>query len=228
MTTLVRHGLRLLKSAEVGADAVESRVRRFVASDESVDSYNSVIAADGWDLERYSANPVVLFGHASYAHPIGKGRAFLDGTKLMLDVTFLPESINPMAERTMRILDEGLMGASVGFEPIEWEVDEARETGDEDWWNVPLKYTKQRLLEVSVVTLPSNPNALPEGREQMRSLISERLDVRRAAKTRATAERALVEAPAEDLTKMVERIVRETRATHDADELRRRGKTSRS
>lgn len=201
----------------------ESRVRRFIASDESVDSYNSVIAADGWDLERYSKNPVVLFGHASWSHPIGKGNAFIEDKKLMLDVTFLPESANPMAERTMRILDEGLMGASVGFEPLEWEVDEARETGDEDWWNVPLKYTKQRLLEVSVVTLPANPNALPEGRSEMRSLITERLDSRRRAKTPPAP------APtAEDLAKLVDRVVRGVRAEQHAADLRRLGKTSRS
>lgn len=220
MTTLVRHGLKLLKLGEPASEAA-SRVRRFVASDESVDSYNSVISAEGWDLERYSKNPVVLFGHASWAHPIGKGNAFIEDKKLMLDVTFLPEDVNPMADRTMRILDEGLMGASVGFDPLEWEVDEERETGDEDWWNVPLKYTKQRLLEVSVVTLPANENALPEGREQMRSLITQRLDVRRQAKRAPPP-------PVEDTAKMVERIVRAARAEQDAADLRRRGKTSRS
>lgn len=208
---------------EAPAEGADSRVRRFVASDESVDSYNSVIAADGWDLERYEKNPVVLFGHASWSHPIGKGKAFIEDKKLMIDVTFLPESVNPMAERTMRILDEGLMGASVGFDPLEWEIDEARETGDEDWWNVPLKYTKQSLLEVSVVTLPANPNALPEGRSEMRSLITERLDARRRAK--------VPDAPAptpEDVKQFVERVVREVRTGQHAAELRRLGKTSRS
>lgn len=214
MTTLVRQGLKLLKLEQAAGEA-PSRVRRFVASDESVDSYNSVISADGWDLERYEKNPVVLFGHASWSHPIGKGRAYVEDKKLMLDVTFLGEDVNPLAERTLRILDEGLMGASVGFEPVEWEVDEARETGDEDWWNVPLKYTKQRLLEVSVVTLPANPNALPEGREHMRSLISERLTARRQSKGPTV----------EDFTKLVERVVRETRAEQHAADLRRRGKT---
>lgn len=217
MTALVRQGLKLLKR-ETPEGETPSRVRRFIASDESVDSYNSVISADGWELERYAKNPVVLFGHASWSHPIGKGAAFIEDRKLMLDVTFLPEDVNPLAERTLRILDEGLMGASVGFEPLEWEVDEARETGDEEWWNVPLKYTRQSLLEVSVVTLPANPNALPEGREQMRSLITERLAARRQAKGPTV----------EDFTKLVERVVRETRAEQYAADLRRRGKTSRS
>lgn len=202
--------------------APPSRVRRFVASDESVDSYNSVIKADGWDLERYTKNPVVLFGHASWSHPIGKGNAFIEGKQLMLDVTFLPEDVNPLAERTLRILDEGLMGASVGFDPLEWEIDEDRATGDEDWWNVPLKYTRQSLLEVSVVTLPSNENALPEGREQMRSLIRDRIEVRSRAKQPPT----VAIAPAsEDFCSMVERITREEK---NAQIARRSGKTSRS
>lgn len=221
------------EAAAEDSAAVASRVRRFLLSDESVDSYNSVIKADGWELERFTKNPVVLFGHNAWSHPIGKGTAFVEGKQLMLDVTFLPEEVNPLAERTLRILDEGLMGASVGFDPLEWEIDEDRATGDEDWWNVPIKYTRQSLLEASIVTIPSNENALPEGREHMRSLIVDRLDVRRRAKQPAPPTPAIVpadpvlaaELDAEDFRSMVERITREEKTALAA---RRSGKTSRS
>jgi hypothetical protein len=217
MTALVRRQLKMLK---LEASETASRMRRFVASDETPDSYNSIVRVDGWQLDRFEKNPVVLFGHASWAHPIGKGRAVIEDKKLILEATFFDEAVNPLSERTLRILDEGVMGASVGFQPIEWEIDEERMTGNEEWWEVPINYTRQSLLEVSVVTLPSNENALPEGRAQMRSLITERLDARRRAKAPAMS--------TEEVTKVVERVVRETRAEQHAAELRRLGKTSRS
>lgn len=222
MTTLLRRGLLLMKREAPAEGEQPSRVRRFVLSDESVDSYNSVIKADGWELERFEKNPVVLFGHNSWSHPIGKGKAFVEGTQLMLDVTFLPEDVNPIAERTLRIIDEGLMGASVGFDPLEWEIDEDRATGDEDWWNAPIKYTRQSLLEASIVTIPANPNCLPEGREHIRSLIGERLSARRGKQS------AGVPAPLmspDQFRSMVERITREEKQAQAA---RRSGKTSRS
>lgn len=156
-----------LAEAPPPEQAAESRVRRFRASTEAVDSYNTVVKADGWKLERYSKNPVVLFGHASYSLPIGKGRAFVEGAELMLDVEFLSAEENPLAEQTLRIVDKGLMGASVGFKPLAEEYDESRETGDpwQDLFYPPLNYTEAELLEVSVVTIPANPETLPVGRQ---------------------------------------------------------------
>lgn len=148
----------------------ESRVRRFIASDETVDAYNTRIKLDAWDLTQYEKNPLVLFGHGGgYGSdleqklPIGTGRAFVDGQQLVGEVTFLDETTSPLAERILRILDAGLLAMSVGFDPLESEYSEERETGDpwEDLWYPPLDYTKVRLLELSVVTLPANPNALP-------------------------------------------------------------------
>lgn len=163
--SLVRRELSLVRPTE--AEPADSRVRLFVASNECVDRYNTVIKAAGWKLDNYERNPVVLFGHDGRGLPIGKGTATVEGTSLMLAVEFLSADENPLAEQALRILDKGLMGVSVGFNPLESEYDESRETGDEwqDFFFPPLNYTATELLEVSVVTIPANPEALPVGRE---------------------------------------------------------------
>jgi HK97 family phage prohead protease len=134
-----------------------------------------VIRAAGWQLGNFTRNPVILFGHEGRALPVGKGRAWVDGTQLRLDVDFLPADLNPLAEQAMRILDSGLMGVSVGFNPIEYEYNEARETGTiEDLFFPPLDFTRAELLEVSVVTIPANPEALPVGRSVVEARMLER------------------------------------------------------
>ena len=223
---IVRREMRLVQREAAPAEtAAPSRVRSFVASNEAVDSYNTIIKSDGWDLERYDANPVVLFGHNGRQLPIGKGNAWVDGKQrqLMLDVEFFDEATNPLSEQTLKILDAGVMGASVGFEPIDYEYNAARETGD-DWQDMmfpPLDYTKTRLLEVSIVTIPANPEALPVGRE-----VQQRMLQRLAARIPTPAPKT--EAPPVDLRALIENVVRQTRAEQQAAELRRRGKTSRS
>lgn len=193
------------------AESAPSRVRRFVASNERVDSYNTIIRADAWDLADFERNAVVLFGHQSRDLPIAKGKAFVEGGELLLDADFFDAEANPRAEQVLRILDQGVMGASVGFEPLEWEYDESRETGDE-WQDLifpPLNYTRVRLLEVSVVTLPANGDALPVGRamfneRQVRDRLLARLEAKRTAPVVAKPEPTIT---GEQLRELVAEVV---------------------
>lgn len=139
------------------------RTRRFVLSDESVDRYNTTFSADGWELENFQKNPVVLWVHNSYALPLGKASVRVENKQLLADVEFFDESVNPDAPRVMKMVDAGVLGVSVGARIIEAEYNEERESEDEveNWWNPPLDYRRQELLEMSVVTVPGNPNALP-------------------------------------------------------------------
>jgi HK97 family phage prohead protease len=194
---------RDVAAATTATAAKESRVRTFVASSEAVDRYNTVIKAAGWELGNYNRNRVVLFGHEGRSLPIGKGTPRLEGNRLLLDVEFLPADVSPLAEQALRIVDMGLMGASVGFNPIDWVWNEDRETGtDKDWYLPPLDYTRSELLEVSIVTIPANPEALPVGRE----VVAQRME-QRAAKA-AEAERLHPAA----LQRLVPGLVREALA----------------
>ncbi|QCG93954.1 hypothetical protein E6C67_08375 [Azospirillum sp. TSA2s] len=135
---------------------------RFVISDRSVDSYNTTFNPNGWDLRRYLENPVVLLSHNSSdpAALIGNSvRIGVEAGQLVAYVRFLPADVNPQADTVKRMVLGGyLRGASVGFMPIDWKVssDPNRRGG--------IDFTKQELLEWSVVLVPSNPNALVQAR----------------------------------------------------------------
>lgn len=191
MTLIRREAMPAVQDA---ATPSTSRVRKFIASDESVDSYNTVLKSTGWELERYNRNSIVQLFHDGRRFPVGKGTARIVGKQLELSVEFAPADdpvSGPDAEQALRWIDRGVLGVSVGFQPLEEEYDESRETGDmyKDLFNPPLNYTRMELFEVSIVNVPANPNALPMGREALQRS-AERFLVRN---TKAPAP---VEAPA--------------------------------
>lgn len=139
------------------------RTRRFVLSDESVDRYNTTFKVDGWQLENYSRNPVVLWCHDHRSAPLGKATVSKMGSQLIAEVEFFDDAVNPDSPRLMAMIDAGVMGVSVGAQVLEAEWNEERESEDEweNWLYPPLDYTAAELLEMSVVNVPGNPNALP-------------------------------------------------------------------
>ena len=147
----------------------EGRKFTFVASDSTRDASGTVLNQDGWKLDRYNANGIVGYQHKVYGaigdtddpdNIIGKGRAYVEDGKLMVDVELEPEGDNPLADKVCRKLRFGSLNAvSVGFVPVgrsRWgEGDEAADGG-----TPTLYFAGQELLEISVVNIPSNPNAL--------------------------------------------------------------------
>ena len=163
----------------------EERKVTFVASDSTRDSAGTVLNQDGWDLDRFNKNGVIGYQHKVYGswadtdnpdNVIGKGRAYVEGGRLMVDVDFEPKEINELAEKVyQKILFGSLKAVSVGFLPTgdgHWgEGEEARKGASPTWY-----YDGQELLEVSVVNIPANPNAvrvkgLDSSEEEMRELM---------------------------------------------------------
>jgi hypothetical protein len=155
-------GERVFRGArgiELVAETVDGkRAMRFIASDESVDRYGDIIRAEGWQLEAYRANPVLLFAHNSHEPAIGSvERIFVEGTRLIADAVFDDNEANVRANVVWGLLSKGHMRAvSVGFAPTgkinELVDDKGRWTGYE--------FTSQELHELSVVPVPANPAAL--------------------------------------------------------------------
>ena len=152
----------------------ESRTVEFVASDNSVDSYGTVIPVDKWDLTRFASNGIIGYMHDVYgdswtksADPddvIGKGVAFIEDEKLIVRITFEPADLNPRADKIFRKLQFGSLHAvSVGFRATK-----KGHMGDEERGEDPkvYYYAGQELLEVSVVNIPSNANALKRSIEE--------------------------------------------------------------
>ena len=147
----------------------ESRKVTFIASDGSRDSAGTVLNQSGWDLSRFNTNGIIGYQHKVYGgwddtenpdNVIGKGYAYVEDDKLMVDVEFEPAEINPLADKIYKkVLFGSLKAVSVGFLPIgkgQWGKDEESINGKTPTYY----YGGQQLLEISVVNIPANPNAL--------------------------------------------------------------------
>lgn len=162
-------------------DNAEDRTITFVASTGARDSAHTVLNQDNWDLTRFNANPIIGYQHEIYGawsagdvdFVIGKGHAYVEDKKLMVDITFEPKDINPLAEKIyQKILFGSINSVSVGFLPIgkgawgkgEEGPGEARET---------YYYAGQQLLEISVVNIPANPEATKKGEDSAAAELEE-------------------------------------------------------
>jgi len=136
----------------------ENRTFMAVASDDTTDRHGESIKQDGWDLDNFVKNPVVPWGHDYYNPPVAKAVEIgLKDGKLMFKPKFAtveelstdpsnPSEWAKFVDAVYRMYKGGYLRAfSVGFIPKEMEGD---------------TFIKQELLEVSAVTVPSNPNAL--------------------------------------------------------------------
>jgi HK97 family phage prohead protease len=114
----------------------------------------------GWDLDNYRRNPVVLWAHDALSPPIGRASNIrVEGNRLLGDVEFAPPELSPFADEIYRLVRAQFLNAcSVGFAPLEWSFakDPDRQFG--------IDFKRQELLELSVVPIPANANALVDGR----------------------------------------------------------------
>lgn len=136
----------------------EDRSFMAVASDNSTDRHGESIEQEGWDLENFIKNPVVPWGHDYYNPPVAKAiEVGLKDGKLMFKPKFAtveelssdpqnPSDWAKFVDTIYQMYKGGYLRAfSVGFIPTEMDGD---------------TFKKQELLEISAVTVPSNPNAL--------------------------------------------------------------------
>lgn len=134
-----------------------SRTVTFRFSDNSVDSYGDTIDAAGWQWDKTNGVPA-LFGHdpSQVANVIGRGRNIrVMGNSLVGDIEFAEPDVNPVAETLLKMVRAGyITSVSVGFRPLEWKQakDPKRQGG--------IDFTKQKLLEISVVPIGANENAI--------------------------------------------------------------------
>ena len=145
-------------AAGVAAEAMTERAAgpvTFVLSTDDVDRHGDVVSAEGWRLEAYRENPVLLWAH-DYRHPaIGRAVSlWTEPHRLLAKMEFAPSSF---AQEVAGLYAAGFQwGVSVGFRPIRWEERRDSRTGA----FLGLRYLEQELLEVSAVPVPANRSAL--------------------------------------------------------------------
>lgn len=123
----------------------------YVLSDATVDRYGDVVDPSGWELRDFLKNPIALFNHNSDA-PIGRwADVRVDKGKLVGRLELASEGTSGRIDEIRRLVEQGILRAtSVGFMPI---ASEPLKGGGS-------KFTKQALMETSLVSVPANPNAV--------------------------------------------------------------------
>lgn len=132
-----------IEATEKASDA-DAGTFEVIITTEALDRYNEVIKLDGWQLDNYLKNAVVLWGHNHSLLPIGKATSIevRDG-KMIAKGKF---ALHEFAQEVRRLYDQGIICAtSVGF------IEKEREGN---------LITKAELIEFSFVNVPANPQAL--------------------------------------------------------------------
>lgn len=146
---------------------------RFVGSSEKMDRTGDIVETSGWDLANFKNNPVVLWSHNSGIPPIGKAVRVIRRSKdkqLIFDIEFPEKGTHEVADVVRGLVEQGFVKAvSVGFipkdgTPIEDEdlPEHLQEENRSFWGPQPTRFTKQELLELSIVGIPAHQDALSE------------------------------------------------------------------
>lgn len=121
-----------------------------IASTNAVDRHGEVIDNNGWELKAYKKNPVILWGHDHNEPAIGiSKRTWVDGVgkKAKLMIQPVLHDVTEKARAVKTLVEMGVIKTlSVGFKPLE--------SPD------GVTFTKNELLEVSMVNVPANAEAM--------------------------------------------------------------------
>ena len=157
--------------SQVRAVNTEERTIDIIASDFSLDSHNTRLDPEGWELDQFRKNPVILLGHNDRDFPVAEAQVEMtrvEDEELKIRIKFPPVGMYDQADISFNLYSIGLMrGISVGFDPIEWE-----DVEDERGVRVRI-YRRQKLVEVSLVTIPSNDNALAQRAKELNRDVKE-------------------------------------------------------
>lgn len=129
------------------AELTEKSEKEFtaVASSAIEDRHGEVIDQSGWDLKNFKKNPVLLWAHDHYLPAIGRAtKIWTENGKLMFKGMW--SSATELGRACQQLVQEGTLNSfSVGFMPYEMDGN---------------TYIKQELLEISLVNVPANPDAM--------------------------------------------------------------------
>lgn len=136
-----------------------------VGTDGSEDRHGSVLNPEGWEMEDYLRNPVVLWSHKQDIPTIGNTiNLSRVKSRWTFDVEFAIDEWDDygggnLARLVWRLMDANrLRASSVSFIPKKWDDREAQTIPA--FFAENLEYRKQELTELSMVNIPSNRNAL--------------------------------------------------------------------
>ena len=136
--------------ATITAGGNEGGLPEMVISSPTLDRENDRIIPSGGRFENFRKNPVLLWGHQHGQLPIGSvTRLNVKDQSIKAQWKWLENDI--FAERVKHCWDEGICrAASIGFMPVRAMKNEGGGFDFLEW----------QLLELSLVTIPANPDAV--------------------------------------------------------------------
>jgi HK97 family phage prohead protease len=157
--------LRKCYVAELKQVAGDDRAVQFTISTATVDRDSDSLAVNGWKLDNYRKNNVVLFSHDYRSLPVARAtKVWVEDQRLKSIAHFAERELYPFADTVFQMVKGGYLNAtSVGFFPLKF----VRVEGNPDRPN-GVEFIAQELLEYSVVPVPSNPEALVEAKLALR------------------------------------------------------------
>lgn len=128
---------------------LENKIIEMVGSTEDYDRCGDKMYMSGVDLTNFKKNPIILPNHDYHATAIGKCLdVYVEGTSLIFKIKFAETE---SGAEWFYLYSNGYMNASsIGFTPIEFS---PNSEGGYD-------FKKWELLELSLVTIPCNQNAI--------------------------------------------------------------------
>lgn len=149
-----------------------SKLYTFKITSEVVDRQNEIVTEDGWEFGNFHKNPVILDSHNYWEIEAIVGRGVggvrqATGGGYELDILFAPTTRGTLAQT---LVESGMLNAvSVGFRSLERAFGADR--------GEPMKHTRKELLEVSVVSVPANAEALRQRGMALQTPGAQSLDV---------------------------------------------------
>lgn len=131
----------------------------FTASSEVLNRHGFSLRHDGWRLDNFANNPVVLWMHIPFRPPIGRASAYKSNKRVMAEVTF--DSDDELARQVESKYRRGFLNAvSVGLDFVD------EDGGPLRWWGLSDDEIRDEafydLAELSAVSIPADPTAVRE------------------------------------------------------------------
>jgi HK97 family phage prohead protease len=187
---------------------VDDRSMTILATNGTVDRAGEIVEPAGAVLDSYRRNPVVLAFHDQAKPWASCSSITATNGGLQATISAPPKGVSTFADEICGLIKSGVLsGWSIGFNPIETEpMNKTNPRG-------PKRYLKWELLEISVVAVPANADAVVIERSLFSTSGPRPKTERRAAFAERQSAWPVAHGPAQDCAR-IRRLVEERALLH--------------